>query len=240
MEGRLTKKERKEQKRLDSAYKMEEKPKKAKFIIIFLVCALFLAFGAFAIYTSKMSQNKRASASVSFLPSGWVTGNAKSSVTVTEFGDFQCPACFTFETTMRKIRSEYGNKIKIVYKHFPLKQAHPNAIPSAIAAEAAGKQGKFWEFHDLLYDNQNVWAGLPDPTTEFIKYAEKLKLDTDLFKKELGNSKHEEVITAQEDEGIKIGVNATPTVYVNGMYMGVPSYEDLKKKIDDALGASKK
>ncbi|HMS22889.1 MAG TPA: thioredoxin domain-containing protein [Candidatus Levybacteria bacterium] len=240
MEGRLTKKERKEQKRLHIANKMEEKPQKTKFIIIFLVCVLFLALSAFGIYTIKMSKNKRASASVSFLPSGWVTGNTKSSVTVTEFGDFQCPACFTFETTMRRIRSEYGNKVKIVYKHFPLRQAHPNALPSAIAAEAAGKQGKFWEFHDLLYDNQNIWAGLSDPNSEFIKYAEKLKLDTTMFKKELGNSKHKEAISAQEDEGIKIGVNATPTVYVNGMYMGVPSYEDLKKKIDDALAASKK
>ncbi|MBP6913455.1 MAG: DsbA family protein [Candidatus Levybacteria bacterium] len=240
MEGRLTKKERREQKRLDMTDKMEEKPQKTKFIIIFLVCILFLGFAVFAIYSSKMSQSKRASTSVSFSPSGWVTGNKNSSVTVTEFGDFQCPACSAYETTMRKVRSEYGNKVKIVFKHFPLRQAHPNAFPSAIAAEAAGKQGKFWEFHDLLYDNQNTWANLPNPTPEFIKYAEKLKLDPDLFKKELENGEHSQVITAQEDEGIKIGVNATPTVYVNGMYMGVPSYEDLKKKIDDALLASKK
>lgn len=235
MDEKLTKKERKEQKRLEQLSRMEKTQGtgKMKYIIIAVAVILFLGVGIFSILASK----HKANAPVTLSSMGWTTGNPKSQVTVAEFGDFQCPACLTFEPFMRQLRLEYGSKVKIVFKHFPLKQAHPNAMPAAIAAEAAGKQGKFWQYHDTLYDNQNAWASLSDPTAEFQKYAKKLKLDVELFKKDLKDKSLVDKVNSQEDEGIRVGVNATPTVFVNGTYMGVPTYSELKKKVDEALAS---
>lgn len=238
MEEKLTKKERKELKRMDNLRKMEtgKSSGRMKQIIIGVVVLLFLAFGAFAILASK----HKATAPVVLSSSGWATGNLSSKVTVTEFGDFQCPACLAFEPNMQQLRDNYGKKIKIVFKHFPLKQAHPNAMAAAIAAEAAGEQGKFWQYHDKLYQNQQVWAPQTDPTPEFVKYAKDLKLDVDAFQKALKDKTLADKINAEADEGIKVGVNATPTIYVNGTFMGVPNYEVLKKEIDKALSSTSK
>lgn len=237
MEERLTKKERKEQRKLEELKQMEKSQSsgKGKFIVIALAIILFLGFGTFAILGSK----KKASAPITMSSSGWVTGNPNSKVTVVEFADFQCPACLAFKPTMDKLRKDYGGKVKIVFKHFPLKQAHPNALSAGIASEAAGRQNKFWEYHDLLYENQQVWSPLPDPTSDFLKYAKDLKLDIDKFKKDLKDKALKDIVNAQSDEGIKIGVNATPTIYINGEFMGVPRYEDLKKKIDEELARFK-
>ncbi len=233
MEERLTKKERKEQRKLEALKKMEEGKGSdgMKKIIIGAAIILFLAFGVFAILASK----QKATAPVVLSSSGWVTGNPASKVTVTEFGDFQCPACLAFEPTMRQIRSIYGKTVKIVFKQFPLKQVHPNAMAAAIAAEAAGQQGKFWQFHDLLYDNQNTWAPLADPSSEFIKYAKSLKLNMGKFTKALQDKTLADRINAQEDEGARVGVNSTPTIFINGTFLGSPSYDLLKKEIDKDL-----
>lgn len=233
MDEKLTKKELKEQKRLERAQNMNQNSGNVmKVVVISVLSVLFLAFFAFAIILSK----QKASAPVKLSSSGWVTGNEKSKVTVTEFGDLQCPACKIFEPTMRQLRESYGSKIKIVFKHFPLKSAHPNAFIAAKAVEAAGAQGKFWEFHDVLYDNQDIWAVLPDPTEKFLEYAKDLKLNTDQFKKDLDDKKFEDKINSQEDEGISVGVSGTPTIFVNGTNLGVPAgYDSLKKEIDKAL-----
>ncbi len=203
-----------------------------KAAIIAILSILFLAFTIISIVASK----QKASVPVKLSNSGWVTGNPRSKVTLTEFGDFQCPACKLFEPIMRQMRTSYGSKVKIVFKHFPLKSVHPNAMAAAKAAEAAGNQGKFWEYHDLLYDNQELWAGQTDPTDKFLEYAQQLKLDTELFKKDLQDKKFDDKINAQEDEGITVGVSGTPTIYVGGKFLGVPSgYDDLKKEVDAAL-----
>ncbi len=203
-----------------------------KGVIIAILSVLFLVFTVIAIVASK----QKASAPVTLSSAGFVTGNPKSKVTVVEFGDFQCPACKAFEPIMRQLRTSYGSKVTIVFKHFPLKSAHPNAFIAAKASEAAGNQGKFWEFHDILYDNQEMWAQLPDPTEKFVEYAKSLKLETDKFKKDLQDKKFEDKINSQEDEGINVGVSGTPTIYVNGKFLGVPAgYDSLKAEVDAAF-----
>lgn len=238
MEERLTKKERKEARKMEELSKMEHHNNSGnmKWIVIGIAVVLFLGFGIFSIMASK--QKKEAPVKIS--SSGQMMGSKVSNVTLVEFGDFQCPACYAFEPTMQQVRTDYGKSIKIVFKHFPLKQAHPNAMAAAIASEAAAKQGKFWEYHDLLYKNQNTWAPLPDPSSEFVKYAKELTLNESQFKKDLEDKSLAAKIDAQLDEGIKIGVNATPTVYVNGKFMGVPDYNALKKAIDNVLTSNTK
>lgn len=233
MEERLTKKERKELRKLEERQHMQQNTgSKSKIIVISILSILFLAFFTFAIIVSK----QKANAPVKLSNAGWLTGNPTSKVTLTEFGDFQCPACKAFEPIMQKMRAEYGRKVKIVFKHFPLKSAHPNALIAAKASEAAGAQGKFWEFHDILYENQDLWVQETDPTGKFIEYAKKLQLDVEKFKLDLKNKSFEDKINAQQDEGIQVGVQGTPSVYVNGTSLGVPSgFDQLKKEIEKAL-----
>lgn len=220
--------------RLENIANMEKKDGsfKTKGIIIAVVAALFLGFFVYAVTATKKKSNEP----VTLSNSGWVRGNTESTVTFTEFGDFQCPACKAFEPIMQQVVKDYDKEIKIVFKHFPLKSVHPNAMGGAIAAEAAGKQNKFWEYHDVLFAKQEEWVNLPNPESKFISYAKNLKLDAEQFKKDIKDTKIKAAVNAQVDEGIKVGVNSTPTLFINGEMIEIPgNYEALKAQIDSAL-----
>lgn len=141
--------------------------------------------------------------------------NAK--VTVEEFSDFQCPACSAAQPYLNQILQKYDGKIKFVYRFFPLRNIHANSVVSARAAEAASKQSAFWGYHDTLFAKQNEWADEKDPTAKFVQYASDLKLNTDQFQKDLKDANIEARIDADEKDANTIGVNATPTFYVNGV-----------------------
>lgn len=210
---------------------------KMKGAVIGIIAALFLGLFIFAITATK----KKNTEPITLSSSGWVKGNPEATVTFTEFADFQCPACLAFEPIIQQLEKEYGDRVKIVYKHFPLKQAHPNAFPAAVAAEAAGKQNKFWEFHDVLFEKQEDWAGAPNPTSKFISYAKSIKLDIVQFEKDLDDDKLKAAVNAQTDEGIRIGVSGTPTLFINGQPIEIPgNYAALKAQIDSALVPDKK
>lgn len=210
---------------------MQKQSSSVKWVVILFTAILFLIFSGALIFISK----KKDAVPVKLSSAGQVTGNPKANVTVTEFGDFQCPACKAFEPIMQQLRQDYGNKVKIVYKHFPLTQIHANAMPSARAAQAASLQGKFWQYHDLLYEKQEEWSNLPDSTDKFVEYAKTLKLDIERFQKDMKSKSVQAAIDKEADEGISIGVNATPTVYVNSIKVSVSGYNELKKIIDQAL-----
>ncbi|MFI5265687.1 MAG: DsbA family protein, partial [Candidatus Levyibacteriota bacterium] len=123
------------------------------------------------------------------------------------------------------------------FKEFPLKSVHPNAMAAAVAAEAAGKQGKFWEYHNLLYAKQDEWSNLPDPTDQFVAYAVSLKLDPVRFKADLSDKTLSAKIDAEENEGINIGVNSTPSVFINGVIQENRDYGSLKKELDKLLSS---
>lgn len=231
----MTKKERREQRKLEQLQKMEEPKQRGymKWIAIGAASALFLAFFVFAVVASK----QKAIAPVKLSSSGWTIGNQKSKVTVIEFGDFQCPACGAFEPTFEQIVKDYGKKIKIVFKEFPLKSVHPNGMAAAMAAESAGKQGKFWEYHNLLYVKQDEWSALTDPTDQFVAYAKSLKLDTVQFSKDLTNKNLSAKIDAEENEGVNVGINSTPSVLINGALQQNRDYNALKKEIDRLLSS---
>lgn len=229
----------------------------SKTIIIGVVAVLFLGFSIWAIAMSKQSkpvENITLSESGQVYPKSMVTPSSSESATLTtgtgsaetsqpqntevvlvEFGDLQCPACKAYEPTLKQIRDEYASNLTFIYKHFPL-PGHKNAFPAAVAAEAASRQGSFWEYHDILYEKQEEWAQLPNPEEKFVEYAKSLELDTEQFKKDLQDKKLSDIVNAQKDEGGKIGVNATPTFYVNGKYLEVNnSFESFKKAIDEVL-----
>ncbi len=159
-----------------------------------------------------------------------------SKVTIVEFGDFQCPACGIAHIAVKQIKNKYKNQVNFAFREFPLTAIHQNAYTAAMAAEAAGGQGKFWEMHDKLYENQSKWSDKKDPMEIFTVYAKELGLNIEKFKEEIKQKKYDENITNDQNDGAKLGINATPTFFINGkMYSGVLKFDDLTDKIEIEL-----
>jgi len=164
------------------------------------------------------------------------TVSQATKVTIVEFGDYQCPACGSAHPIVKEVLSAYGNKINFVFRNFPLTSVHQNALIAAEAAEAAGAQGKFWEMHDMLYENQKEWSEVTDPNSLFADYAKKLGLDTQKFEEDIKNATYSNVIRIDQDDGNTVGINATPTFFINGeKQTGILSLDQFKGKIDPLL-----
>jgi len=138
-----------------------------------------------------------------------------SPVIIEEFGDYQCPPCGQLYPELKQIESEYGDQVKIVFRHFPLMKMHKNALLAAHAAEAARNQNKFWEMHDRLYRNQKDWAELADPKPVFDAYARQLNLKLDQFDSDLQSNLIDQRISADLQRGTSMGVTGTPTVFLD-------------------------
>lgn len=160
----------------------------------------------------------------------------EAKVALVEYADFQCPACKAYYPLVKQLQTTYGDKLNVVYRFFPLKTIHQNAVNSAKAAYAAGKQNKFWEMHDKLFDTQDTWATLPDPEATFLGFAKDLGLNTDQFKKDYEDGNTLVFINNAYNADTAIGLNATPTFFLNGKQIENPqSFDAFKKLIDQAL-----
>ena len=158
-------------------------------------------------------------------------GSPKAPVTIVEFSDFQCPFCLRVAPTLKKIRATYGDKVRIVWKDFPLTQIHPQAFKAGEAGQCAAEQGKFWEYHDQLFGNQQ--ALMPD---DLKKYAAAVGIDEARFNSCLDMSKQAEVVRDGVAQGNRLGINSTPTVFVNGRRVsGAQPYEVFAAAIDEEL-----
>lgn len=163
------------------------------------------------------------------------TGPVDAKVTLVEFGDFQCPACAQTLPTVQKLKNEYKDKVNFVFRHYPLPQ-HKNAVIAAMASEAAGEQNKFWEMHDMLYENQTEWAETEKPLEHFLKYAKELSLDMNKFKKAVEDEKFKDKVLRDEGDGAAAQIRYTPTFFINGRIVeGSSSFEILKSGIDTEL-----
>jgi len=162
-------------------------------------------------------------------------GSPSAAVAVVEFGDFQCPACSAAYPVVKRVIEDYSDKIYFQFRNFPLPQ-HQNGKLSALVAEAAGKQGKFWEMHDMLYENQAEWGESGKPMEFFESYAKKLNLDLDQLKEDIKLDDLAKKIERDTQDAGAAGVNSTPSFFVNGiLFRGVPQYSDLQKLIDSEL-----
>lgn len=163
-------------------------------------------------------------------------GNTLSQNTLVEYSDFQCPACALYYSIVKQIAAASGGQLLIVYRYFPLATIHPNGDISARAAEAAARQGKFWEMHDLLFERQKNWTSSPDPTDIFIGYAAELGLDKDRFIADLNAAEVAARVRADLESGARAGVNETPTFYLNGKKLArLQTYGDLERAVKDTL-----
>jgi protein-disulfide isomerase len=159
-----------------------------------------------------------------------VKGAKDALVTIVQYSDFQCPFCSRVEPTINQVMKEYGGKVRVAWRDLPL-PFHPNAMPAAIAARAAGEQGKFWEMHDKIFADQ---AHMDRPTYE--KYAGELGLNMAKFKAALDAEKGKDAIKADSDSGAKIGARGTPAFFINGKFLsGAQPFEMFKTKIDEEL-----
>ena len=163
------------------------------------------------------------------------------STTLVEFGDLQCPACGNAEPWVAQARTDFAGKVTFVFRNFPLTNLHPNAMAAAEAAEAAGAQGKYWQMHDKLYATQSEWSNLSDPTAKFVSYATTVGVpDMTKFQSDLAAKAFADRIAADVADGNALGINATPTFFVNGVQQAsIASYTDLKDALNSAIKAKK-
>jgi protein-disulfide isomerase len=140
-----------------------------------------------------------------------IQGLANAAVTLVEYGDYECPYCGAAYPIVKEVQARMGEELRFVFRNFPITTSHPHAEQAAEAAEAAASQGKFWEMHDTLYENQRRLGD-----EDLRAYAERLGLDLDAFERDLAEHVHAARVHEDFIGGVRSGVNGTPTFYVNG------------------------
>ncbi len=239
---KLTKKEKKELRKLEwqEKAKLEERNAKVKKYSIWAGAALLVGLvilGLVWLVNSPSSNSSGTSANVAPVSKKDITnGQSKAKVVLIEYSDFQCPACAAYHPLVNQLLTEFNGKIYFVYRMFPLTNIHPNSHISAQAAYAALKQGKFFEMGDLLFNNQKDWADSSDPRGTFMDYARQLKLDLKKFETEMNSDEAKNYVNDAENQANSEGINATPTFILNGVKIQNPSsYDDFKKLINNEL-----
>ncbi len=164
--------------------------------------------------------------------------SSEKKILLIEYADFQCPGCANAHSTitqLEKTEPEIVKHITYVYRYFPLTTIHPNAQSAAYAAEAAGRQNKFFAMGDKLFANQSDWEGLPNPRDTFKKYATELKLDIKKYEADITSAEVKTRISKDTDGGTAAGVTGTPTFFLQGKKLEFKSYDELKQKLHAAL-----
>jgi Na+:H+ antiporter, NhaA family len=216
--------------------------------IVIIVVVLMVALGLtwMLLRSSRQTTNGNANANANAASPGseptgaeppYVRGNPKAPVTLEEFGDFQCPACGVYYPELKKIENEFGDNLRVVFRERPLIPPHEHALLAAQAAEAAGLQGRFWEMHDKLYENQTTWSAATDLVPIFVDYAKQIGLDTDRFMRDLNGEAVAARIFQDGKRAHAFNVLGTPAFFVNGKEAKDEQWkpEGLREMIKQAL-----
>jgi protein-disulfide isomerase len=166
-----------------------------------------------------------------------VRGNPHASVTLEEYGDFQCPPCGMLAVFLSQLEKEYDSRLRVVFRNFPLSM-HEHAREAALAAEAAGLQGRFWEMHDVLYREQEAWTKAPNVRELFESYAGMMGLNLDQFRKDMDGEKAKARVDADHERGVALGIQVTPTLFINNRPLDPKDKnpEGIRAAINAALG----
>ena len=224
------------------------------FIIVGAVLILTVG-GGLLLFRSHTSTPLKIAAGKPGAEPPYIRGAANARVTLEEFGDFQCPPCSFLAATLLKVEHDYAESVRVVFRQFPLAM-HPHAMTAACAAEAAGLQGRFWEMHDLLFQNAMVWGkeppkpfikvtkpdGSPDESAMGVRavfsgYASKLGLDVQRFNKDMDSEQVKARISLDQERASSIGVDRTPMLFIDGVQIPFSSFgeKELRGVIDAAL-----
>lgn len=199
------------------------------------ITALVIIGIGFLIFKQKQNQDTsllNASEILAITESDWVYNKGEGKLTLVEYSDFQCPACAYYKDLISQLKKDYPDKLQIVYRHYPL-ASHKNARIAARASEAAGRQGKFWEMHDRLFDTQKEWENLNNPKDKFKQLAIDIGLDVDKFMVDLNDSNLDANIQSGIASGNKLNIKGTPTFFLNGEKIPNPKgYQDFKNIIE--------
>jgi formate-nitrite transporter family protein len=214
------------------------------FVIVSAVALITLAGGTM-LYHAKggplltMSKN-RLTLGTGGAESIHIRGQPDAPVTLEEFGDFECPPCGKLSEPINKLEQDYHSRLRIIFHHFPL-AAHLHAREAALAAEAAGLQGRFWEMHDVLYREQSTWSKAADVRPLLDAYAGMLRLKIDRFKKDMESDEVKRRVNADQEQGANLGVKVTPTIFINNRALPPASLNEagLHEAIEAAIKAKR-
>jgi protein-disulfide isomerase len=217
--------------------------------LILIVAVLLIALGTFWYMTGARTDSSSSStANVSRTATGspettpvnsgvagaeppHAIGPPDAPATIEEFGDFECPPCGLLHPVLKTMEQEFGQRLRVIFREFPLVPTHQHALNAARAAEAAGLQGKFWEMHGLLYDNQKAWHEAFDTRPIFEGYAQKIGLDMTRYRSDLTSQTVEQRIFLDGKRAHSLGVKGTPTVFLNGREVPFEELEPQKLRV---------
>ena len=190
-----------------------------------VIVVVILVFVGIFIFGSNKSDTPTSKTSSTATLTEHIEGQGKDGVTLVEYGDYQCPYCGEYYPIVKQIEAEYNTQITFQFRNFPLVSIHQNAFAGARAAEAAGLEGKFWQMHDLLYEQNEAyyagqtagsWIGASDPTPYFDADAQELGLNVTQFKADYASDTVNNLVNADMAEGNKLNIDATPTFFLDG------------------------
>lgn len=240
----MTKKERQRQRRaerIEQQSKAASSAKKKKGLTMGVVVVLALA-AVFAFVSNNKgggteisSDSLTTEALYEARDHDHVKGNPNANVTLVEYGDFQCPACASYHPVVAQMVEKFPDTLKVIYRHYPLERVHPHAVAAARAAEAAGKQGKFWEMHDLLFERQNDWSRVPNAGAIFEQYAESLDLDMEQYAADLKSRDVKSKVDDDQSTGNRLGVQGTPWFFLNGQQIRPGTLDEFETLIQAAV-----
>jgi len=234
---KLTKKERKELKKQENLQKLEKEQKqktykKIAFWIVGIVILGLIIWGVAAVVSAPKDESSN---TVSPITSADVaTGSATAKANLIEYADFECPACAEYSKFVEQLRTDYPKDLRVAYRFFPLPQ-HQYGMLTAQVAYAAAKQSKFWEMYKLLYDNQASWAASPNAQGIFDDYAKQLNLNLTKFHNDENADSTKNLINNSYNQGINIGINSTPTFYLNGNVISPTNFNDFKSLVQNEI-----
>jgi protein-disulfide isomerase len=215
------------------------------FIIVVFATIVLIAAGIFLMTRGNSSSSSSSTSPVdtsklvspnSYITSGFVDGNylpatTSATTTLVEFGDYECPACGVYAPYVKQLLTDFAGKINFVFRNYPLSE-HSNALISAYAVEAAGRQRKYWQMHEKVYATQSDWVNLSDPKSVFIGYAKNLGLDVNKFTADMNSSQIKDIVQNDVNDGNAVGLTETPTFYLNNLKLNLTgSYDQFKNFI---------
>ena len=204
----------------------------------FLIIAMVLAVAVIGVFLLWRSGQNAESSTTNPTPQSGTEPKHKPPagvvVTLEEFGDYQCPPCGALHPTLKQLKQEFGPNLNFIFRNLPLTTIHKNALAAAEAAEAARIQDHFWEMHDLLYENQDLWKDDINPRSIFLKFAADLGLDTARFTRDMDDKQVKLRIEADQAAAVELGINGTPTLLIDGRQLRpeVTNPEGIRKGIE--------
>ncbi len=163
--------------------------------------------------------------------------SGENTATLEEFGDFQCPPCGAMHPIIKAIEEENGSRLRVIFRHLPLSN-HAHALNAALAAEAAGRQNRFWEMHDALYEKQKSWSTAKDARPLFVEYARSLGLDVTRFNSDMNAPEVVARVRADMQRADSLGISGTPTLLINGREVAYSTVNDLRERIKNAVASA--